>query len=149
MERLSSCVHLRSCTCKFCGRQVIQRAMGALLVVILSPRARGKTKLLFRKSEQLQGFMTTVLPLQVGPPTLSETIVLRTPPVPLKPQTLKECTKTSHLVQNLYEWDAKPYQELTGKGHFCRRHKKAQLHRQCSDPVYTIASVCGHPEPFL
>src|SRR6266851_1315887 len=45
--------------------------------------------------------------------------------------------------------DAKPSQELTGKGHFCRRHKKAQLHRQFSGRVCTIASVFRHPELFL
>ena len=45
--------------------------------------------------------------------------------------------------------DAKSSQELTGKGHFYRRHKKAQLHRQLSDQVFAIASVFRHRELFL
>jgi hypothetical protein len=45
--------------------------------------------------------------------------------------------------------DAKSFQELTGSGHFWRRHKKAQLRRQISGPACLIASVFGHPELFL
>src|SRR5260370_41922304 len=37
--------------------------------------------------------------------------------------------------------DAKSFQELTGNGHFWRRHKKEQLRCQFPKPVYTIASV--------
>src|SRR5438128_12674336 len=45
--------------------------------------------------------------------------------------------------------DAKSSQELTGNGHFWRRHKKAQLHRELSGQVCAIASVSMHPELFL
>src|ERR1700757_296080 len=34
---LSSCPHLRCRPCKLCGRQVVQRAVGTLFVVILPP----------------------------------------------------------------------------------------------------------------
>src|ERR1700735_5639915 len=37
LYELSSCLHLRSCSCKFCGRQVVQRTVRTLLIVILPP----------------------------------------------------------------------------------------------------------------